>query len=70
MIRINKISKHKTNRLAEIGSPWHAPRCKGKYWVVIHPFVTQDSWLFNNASTQETKFLPKPNVFKTAWMNL
>ena len=34
------------------------------------PFITQDSWLFNNASTQETKFLPKPNFFKTVRMNL
>ena len=56
--------------MAEIGSPWHAPCCKGKYLVVMPPFITHDSWLCNNASTQETKFLPKPNFFNMARMNL
>ena len=51
-------------------SPWRTPRCKGKYWVVMPPFITHDFWLFNNASTQETKFLPKPKFFKTTRINL
>ena len=58
------------NTYAEIGPPWQAPRCKGKYRVVMPPFITQDSWLFSNASTQETRFLLKPNFFKTARTNL
>ena len=70
LTKINKISKHKMNTQAEIGSSWRAPPCKGKYQVVMSPFVTQDSWLFNNASTQETNFLPKPGFFKTTRMNL
>ena len=53
--------------MAEIGSPWCAPRCKGKYWFVIPPFITHDSWLFNNASIQETKFLPKLNFLNATY---
>ena len=52
------------NTHAEIGSPWCAPLCKGKYRVLMPSFTTHDSWLFNNALTQETKFLLKPIFLK------
>ena len=63
LIKIKKVSKYKMRTEAEIRSLWRAPRCKGKYRVVMTPFISQDSWLFNNVSTQETRFLPKPIFF-------
>ena len=29
---------------AEIESPWRAACSKGKYWVVLPPFITHDSY--------------------------
>ena len=69
MIKINKISKHKWTHRLRYGPPGVHLVVKGNIGLCA-PFITQDFWLFNNASNQETKFLPKPNFFKTARMNL
>ena len=60
LVRRNKISNVSIKRYAEIGSPWRAPYSKLKYWVVVPPFITHESWSFNKISVHVINFLPNP----------
>ena len=72
-IRINNISKAKINKKAEIESPWWAPLPSEKYFVVVPPLITQDSWSLSKIFTHKIEFLPKPYFsrvkIKKSWSN-
>ena len=60
-----KNSNVSMKRYAEIGSSWQAPLSRLKYWVVLPPFITQESWSFNKISVHVIKLLPNPHFRKT-----
>ena len=64
LINSKKTSKARTNKYAEMGSPWRAYFPKLKYRVVKPPFIKHGWWLFNNTFIQCMKFSPKPNLFE------
>ena len=70
LIRRKRISNAKMNKWAEIESPWRAPLFSLKYFVVVPPLMTHDSWFFKMISIHEIKFWPNPNLFKTEIKNL
>ena len=59
-IRRNKISKTKTNEKAETESPWRAPLLSEKYFLVVSPLITHDSWSLGKVYTLQIKSLQKP----------
>ena len=59
-IRRNKISKPKTNEKVETESPWRAPLLSEKYFLVVSPLITHDSWSLGKVYTHKIKSLQKP----------
>ena len=53
---MKKISKTIIKRYAAIGSPYPAPRFRGKHYVVLPPFMTQLSLPFNKKLIKSIKY--------------
>ena len=72
-INIKSISKQSIKRCNDTGSPCHAPFSSLKYFVVIPPFITQDSWSFKNIFMQSIKVLLNPNfpraLIRKVWLS-
>ena len=71
-IKRNTISRTRTNKYADIGSPCLVPLSSLKYCVVKPPLITQDSWLLSKTLIHFKKFFPKPYFSNTeirkAWL--
>ena len=58
------------NEKAEIGSPWQGPLFSLKYFVVISPPMTHDSWFFKIIFIHKIAFRSNPIFFETEIKNL
>ena len=52
-------------KYAEIGSPWLMPLSKLKYWVVVQPYITNESLFLIKIYVHEIDSLTNLNFFNT-----